>query len=270
MRCLTGPLAGPEQLSATDLEVGYAVDSPSLRANMVASLDGVVALDGVSGALGGPDDVEVFATLRALSDVVVVGAGTLRAEGYGPAWLTAERRARRAARGQAPLPTVAVVTAHADLDPGWPLFTERRQDQPEPPRPYVFTADTAPADRLRALDAVATVVSLGERHVDPAAMVTHLVAEGLSRALCEGGPTLLGQLIALDLVDDLCLTQAPLFAGPGHRTLSGGPEGTPFATAARFRLLQLIEGDGLLLARYGRERPGEGRGASVAGAGTTP
>jgi riboflavin biosynthesis pyrimidine reductase len=252
MRALVGPLAGRGQLVADDLEEGYAVAPMTVRANFVVSLDGVVALDGTSGGLGGPADQEVFATLRALSDVIVVGAATARAEHYGPAWLSSARRERRIRRGQAPLPAVAVVTSGADLDPGSRLFTERRDDQPAPPLPLVFTSAAAPADRVAALGDVATVVALGPEGVDLTAMVAHLAARGLDRVLCEGGPGLLGQLVVAGLVDDFCLSHAPLLAGPGLRTLAGDPDGTPYRPPVPLALLQLLEDDGLLLARYTR------------------
>ena len=57
---------------------------PAVRLNMISSVDGSTALDGRSGGLGGPADRKVFAALRSLADVVLVAAGTVRAENYGP------------------------------------------------------------------------------------------------------------------------------------------------------------------------------------------
>lgn len=250
IRALHGPLAGRDGLGGAELEEIYGVDLPAVRANLVVSLDAVVSLDGVSHALGGPADTEVFAALRALSDVVLVGAGTARAEGYGPAWLSGERRQRRAGRGQAPLPAVAVITSGADLDPGARLFAERRDDQPPPPRPLVFTTEAAPAERVAALGSVATVVVAGAEEVDPGAVLAELHRRGHRSVLCEGGPGLLGQLVAAGLVDDLCLTLAPMLAGPGQRVLSGSGDAWP--SPHRLRLRHLLEGDGLLMTRYGR------------------
>jgi riboflavin biosynthesis pyrimidine reductase len=254
IRGLLGPMVGREDLDAVDIEEAYAVGTPTLRTNLVLSLDGVVAVDGVSAALGGPADAEVFATLRALADVVVVAAGTARAEHYGPAWLGADRRRRRVARGQPELPVVAVVSSDADLDPASRLFTEQRDDQPPSPRPLVLTTERASAERVEALREVADVVRLGADQVDLAALRAHLVDRGLGRVLCEGGPGLLTQLLVAGLVDDLCLTYSPLLAGPGQRTLAGDPDGAPYQPPVRVRLTQVLEGDGLLLTRYSPER----------------
>jgi riboflavin biosynthesis pyrimidine reductase len=262
IRGLLGPLAGTEDLSGAGLEAAYVATTPSVRANLVVSLDGVVALDGVSADLGGPADAEVFATLRALTDVVVVAAATARAEQYGPAWLAADRRDRRGQRGQPPIPAIAVVSGRADLDPGSRLFTERRDGQPPPPRPYVFTTEAAPVERVDALREVATVVTLGRDRVDLRALVARLVDDGLGRVLCEGGPGLLTQLLTAGLVDDLCLTYSPLLAGPGQRTLAGDPDGHPYKPPVRVRLAQVLEGDGVLLTRW-TPQPGEGDDATV-------
>ena len=68
----------------TDLVAAYAMERPALRVNFVASADGAATLDGRSGGLGNANDQHILGLLRQLADVLVVGAGTLRAEGYGP------------------------------------------------------------------------------------------------------------------------------------------------------------------------------------------
>ena len=64
---------------------------------MIESADGAAAVDGLSGGLGGSADHEIFGLLRALAGVILVGAGTVRAEAYRPARVAP--RWARAARG---------------------------------------------------------------------------------------------------------------------------------------------------------------------------
>jgi riboflavin biosynthesis pyrimidine reductase len=71
---------------------------PWVRVNMISSLDGAIAVRGRSGTLGGPPDRRLFMVLRSLADVIVVGAGTMRTEGYGPAHLDDGLRASRRSR----------------------------------------------------------------------------------------------------------------------------------------------------------------------------
>ncbi|MHB1928689.1 MAG: pyrimidine reductase family protein [Acidimicrobiales bacterium] len=237
-------------LDADALEAAYAHEPGRLRANFVVTLDGAVEIGGHSGGIGGDADREVLATLRALADVVVVGAGTARAESYGPAWLTAARRERRARRGQPPLPTMAVVTRSAELDPASRLFAERRTGQPAPPAPLVFTSGVAPVDRRGRLAEVADVRVIGQDALDLAAMVASLRADGHQRILCEGGPRLFGDLLGAGLVHELCLTHSPWIAGTGRTTLSQGWAPDAGEAPARFALTDLFSGDGRLFARY--------------------
>jgi riboflavin biosynthesis pyrimidine reductase len=214
-----------------------------LRANMVASADGAATMDGLSGGLSSPGDRRLFWVLRGLADVILVGAGTARAEGY---------RATRAAKSWEPLglragrpaaPPIAVVSRSLDLDPAAPFIT----DAPPDARTIVITCAAAPASRRAALSSAADVIVAGERLVDLAAAGAALADRGLGRVLCEGGPHLLGQLAAAGLLDELCLTIAPVLAGPGT---PGIVSGAPFPAAQRLRLAGLLEEDGTLFCRY--------------------
>jgi riboflavin biosynthesis pyrimidine reductase len=89
----------------------------------------------------------------------------------------------------------------------------------------------------------------GEGSVDPGLALDALAGAGLARVLCEGGPTLFWTLLDNGLVDEACLTFSPVVAGAGRHRLSGE---LPLRAPARFELHGLLEGDGLLLARYGR------------------
>lgn len=209
-------------------------DRPWLVVNMVASLDGATAVDGVSGALGGPADRVVFHALRGVADVVLVAAGTARAEGYGPP---------RPRPDGAPGPRLAVVTRSGDLDPGARLFGGGD--------PIVLTCEACPADRRAALAAVTEVVVAGVAQVDLALALAQLGARGAGVVLCEGGPTLNGQLVAADLVDEWCLTLAPVLAGgDAKRAAVGAPAAAPPSPLALDRVLVADEGDALL--RYVR------------------
>src|SRR5215475_6168664 len=93
-----------------------AVGRPSLRLNMIVSVDGGTSWNGVSGALGGPADKALFAIMRSLTDVVLVASGTMRAENYGPVVMSDARQDERRARGQEPVPAIAVVSSSGQFD----------------------------------------------------------------------------------------------------------------------------------------------------------
>jgi riboflavin biosynthesis pyrimidine reductase len=253
----------PEHVSLTDagLAALYAVPVgvPWLRANMVASMDGAATLDGRSGGLSGEADRQVFAMLRAACDVILVGAGTARVEGYQPvkpdsegvrwAWLR---------EGRPPSPPIAVITRLLGLDLASPLLTR----PPEHARTIVITTEAAPP-ALRAQAArSAEVVVAGEDSVDLAAAVAALVKLGHQQILTEGGPHLLSQLASAGLLDELCLTVSPLMTGPGAGRIVQpmGPAGLPGAAdPAPFSLAHVLVDDGYLLCRYLRTGGAEGR-----------
>ena len=222
-------------------------DRPWVLLNMVASIDGATAVDGRSGALGGPTDQAVFGSLRAVADVILVAAGTVRAEGYGPPRPSAARRAQREQHGQAAVPRLAVVSRSLDLDPSAALFA-RRDDGRD--RPLVLTGADAPTHRRAALEEVADVRTVGPAGVDLPEALALLGQLGASTVLCEGGPTLNGQLLDADLVDEVDLTVSPLLAGGDALRLIAGAA----PTVARHRLAHLWhdEDDDLLFARYVR------------------
>ena len=216
-----------------------------LRANMVSTLDGAAQHDGRSQPISSVADMRIFGTLRALADVVVVGAETVRQEGYRPAHARAEFADRRAAAGQGPAPAIAVVSASLDLDFSLPLFTS-----PLVPT-LVLTGAAAPADRVAAAEkAGARVVIAGDgTGVDPDRAVRALAGLGLTRLLTEGGPRLLGQLVAAGVLDELCLTVSPMLTAGDAQRIAGGPS---VAVPRRFVLASLLEEEGFLFGRYRR------------------
>ncbi|NED12037.1 pyrimidine reductase family protein [Streptomyces sp. SID9124] len=238
----------PGEWSLDDLADAYAyprTDGPWLRANMVSTLDGAAQHDGRSQPISCESDMRIFGTLRGLADVVIAGAETVRQEGYRPARARDAFAARRAAAGQTPAPAVAVVSGSLDLDFSLPLFVS-----PLVPT-LVLTGAGAPPDRIAtARKAGAEVVIAGEgSRVDPARAVAELADRGHRRLLTEGGPRLLGQFVAEDVLDELCLTVAPLLTAGDAQRIAGGPA---VAVPKRFALDALLEEDGFLFSRYRR------------------
>lgn len=234
---------GFRDLDEEQLRAAYEPDRPSLRLNFVTSLDGAVEEDGYSRGLSGDADRKVFHLLRDHADAVMVGAGTLRHEGYGAVRLTGAGRAWRRNRGLTEYPVLVVVSASLDLDPTAGTFADA------PVRPVVLTHAGAPADRRDALAAVADVVTCGDSVVDLAVGLAELRRRRLDHVLCEGGPMLFGALLASGLVDELCLTISPLLTGPGAGRIVAG---TPLSDAQGMRLVHVLEADGALLTRYAR------------------
>jgi riboflavin biosynthesis pyrimidine reductase len=231
-------------LTADELFEAYALPdrgTPRLRMNFVASMDGAATLGGRSAGLGGATDHRLMGVLRAMADVVVVGAGTVRAEGYGGTRVEPEDAAWRVERGLAEQPRLAVVSRTLDIEPRHPFFAEAVQ------RPIVVTCRDAPAERLAALSAVADVVAVGDATVDVALLRQELARLGMPQVLCEGGPHLFGALADAGAVDEICLTVAPrLVGGSAGRILAGAAEAD-----RRFALAHaLTDDEGFVFLRY--------------------
>ena len=242
---------GPDgELDLADLVDLYEPSrtSPAVRLNMVASVDGAASAEGRSGGLGGPADRQLFQVLRSLADVVLVGAGTWRTERYGPARLSPEARVRRADRGLAPVPPIAVVTASCRLDWERAFFTEAE------PRPVVVTVAGAGAEDRAAAEKVADVIVAGDSTVDLRAAVAGLAERGYRHVLCEGGPRLGVQLADEGLLDDLCLTVSPLLVGGEAFRILNGP---PLDPLVPLSLVHVLEQDGFLFLRYARTGAGD-------------
>ncbi|WP_327352609.1 pyrimidine reductase family protein [Streptomyces sp. NBC_01304] len=246
---VTEETAGPDrEWTLDELADRYAYpDGPDvwLRANMVSTLDGAAQHDGRSQPISSDADMRIFGTLRGLADVVVVGAETVRQEGYRPARAREVFAERRAAAGQGPAAAIAVISASLDLDFSLPLFTS-----PLVPT-LVLTGAQAPAERVEeATKAGVEVVVAGDGSgVEPALAVRALGERGLTRLLTEGGPRMLGQFVAAGVVDELCLTVSPMLAAGGAQRIAGGPA---LAAPQRLALASILEEDGFLFTRYRR------------------
>jgi riboflavin biosynthesis pyrimidine reductase len=181
-------------------------------------------VDGLSGGLGGPADHRLFAALRSLADVVLVAAGTVRAETYGPGALP-----------------IAVVSGSLRLDWDTPFFTAAAH------RPIIVTSGQAPAEAMKRAADVADVLVAGDAAVDLARAVELLGERGFAHVLAEGGPSLNGALAGAAVLDELCLSFAPrLVAGDAKRILTG----PALAPPPELTLHSLCEEDGYLFLRY--------------------
>ncbi|MDM4143137.1 MULTISPECIES: pyrimidine reductase family protein [Mycobacterium] len=219
-------------------------DRTWVRANFITSVDGGATTGGSSGAMGGAGDRLIFNLLRELADVIVVGAGTVRIEGYSGAQLSVTQRQHRQARGQSEVPQLAIVTGSGHLNRDMAVFTRTEV------QPLVLTCAAAAEQTRRALSGLCEVLECSGRDpekVDEAALLAALGARGMRRILTEGGPTLLDSLIRRDLLDELCLTIAPCLVG-GHapRIASGSGQ-----LLTRMRCAHVLTDDaGYLYTRY--------------------
>jgi riboflavin biosynthesis pyrimidine reductase len=218
--------------------------APWIQLNFVSSADGASTVDGQSDGLSSPADKKIFALARSLADVILVGAGTVLAEGYRGVKPTEVRASRRSRLGRSELPPIAAVTRRCSIDPASPLLT----DTVVPP--IIITCAAAPEDRRTALsDAGADLVVAGDTTVDLARAINALADRGLFRVNCEGGPQLAGELIAVDLVDQLCLTIAPLLTAGDATRIAHGP--LPQGPMRR-ELESVLTDNGYLMLRYRR------------------
>jgi riboflavin biosynthesis pyrimidine reductase len=207
----------PEPADLDDAALAAAYDQPpGVRVNFIASVDGSATLEGRSAGLGNPTDQALMGVLRRAADVVLVGAGTVRAEKYDLV-----------------KPRMAIVTRRLDVDP------EKFHDA------IIVTVAATPAARR---DMFPDVIVAGDEQVDTGRMLAELADRGLRKVLCEGGPSLVGSLEAAGAVDELCLTLSPVLAGPGGPRITSGPPAPP----QRMRLAHLLTDGALLFTRYSR------------------
>lgn len=222
-RLLPAPSADTTVREAYDVERVPHDDRPWTSLMMVSSLDGSIAVGGVSGGLSSDRDAEVLLTMRSLVDVVFVGAGTVRDEGYG------------APSGDT---RVGVVSNSGRIDPSSPLFASGAG--------FLVTTESAP-------DAGVETLRVGADEVDLAAALRRLgdVVPGVRTVQVEGGARLNGAFLDGDLLDEVNLTVSPqLVGGDGPRLTSGAPE-----LARRFELAHLlVDEDSFVFTRWLRRR----------------
>ncbi len=228
-RLLPGPEVDP--LTDDDLVAAYTfpADRPWLRANFVTTLDGAIrGDDGLSGSISPEADQRVFRLARRSGDVILVGAGTVRAEDYRPSRIP-----------------LAIVSATADLPATLRVFADAGEGHVTP---IVFTTEESVETADDALRERVDLVPCGSGHVDLARMVDLLVDRGLPRIHCEGGPHLFGSLLRAGLMNELLQTIVPVLRGgaPGEH-LVDIPAGLD--PMVRLTPTQILEEDGALFLR---------------------
>ncbi|WP_181578180.1 dihydrofolate reductase family protein [Arthrobacter sp. AQ5-05] len=244
-RLLPAPAPDPDDRQLLDWYAPGPGTEPFVRFNFVSSTDGAASIEGLSGALGTAPDHRVFMLLRRLADAIVVGAGTIRAEGYEGELLDAASRAWRLANGMPERPLLVVVSGRLDLDVHSALFTKN------PGKILLLGSGSADPGRAAALGAVAEVVSAQAPGpaIDPRWIIETLHARGLRVIHSEGGPTLLADFQRADALDSLCVTYSPVLAGGDGPRISRGQQGDE---PRHLGLNLLLEEDGTLLAEYRR------------------
>ncbi len=206
--------------------LGSHDDRPWVGLSMVASIDGSTVVDGASAGLSSDNDSGVLLRLRAIADVIIVGAGTARGEGYGPPSKPGQR--------------IGVVTRSGSVDTTTDLFTSGAG--------FVITTSSAEFEE-RGVD----VIRAGTEEVDLAAAIKRIpdVSPGATFVQAEGGPSLNGALADADLLDELNLTTSPaLVGGDGPRLLNGASD-----VSSRYELAQLVVDDeAFVFSRWRRRR----------------
>jgi riboflavin biosynthesis pyrimidine reductase len=235
------------QCSDEALLAHYAIAERTVqrvRANFISSIDGAATHEERTRGLNNADDKKVFDMLRMMCDVLLVGAGTVRTEGYGELRLEDSAVAWRLEHGLAAQPTLAVVSGRLGLTPEMPALAQA------PTRAIVFTNGESSLEQRQRLSRTADVLVCGKSAVDPHAMLAALARRALFQVLCEGGPHLLGTLIEADCIDELCLTLSPVVENGDAGRITAGAALTP----RPMRLRHAITAGDMLMLRYERVR----------------
>lgn len=234
-------LTAEEATSGLQLGERAPADRPYLVLNMVATLDGRVAIDGRSGPIGNRADRELFHGLRTQADAVMVGAGTVRTERYGPMVKSDELRERRRRDGLAPDPIACIVSARMNLPPDLPLLQD--------PDSHVVVLTGSDAE----VPEVPARCECLHGELEPSGLVLAPLMQqlrqeyGVRSIVCEGGPALNDGLFREQLVDELWLALAPKVAGGEALTVLTGPALRP---TPELELVSVLESEDNLFMRY--------------------
>ena len=194
---------------------------------MIATIDGGINIDGVSGGLGTPSDAERFVAARRNADGIIVGANTVTAEDYQPA-----------------SNPIAVITGSLSPDPTSRLFSDKDN------KPIIYTTAEAARTKGSNFDGVAEVIDLGDS-VSPNDVLADLDGRGMQAVVLEGGPTLNSLFLRADLVDEMLVSYSPLVVGGTGSRMVKGP---PMPDERRFKVDRVLLADDLIFARYLRVR----------------
>jgi riboflavin biosynthesis pyrimidine reductase len=242
---LTRLLPAPGELTALELtrDLTFAAAPgarrPRMLLNMVVTVDGHVTLGGRSGSLGNLADRQLFHALRTVVDAVMVGAGTVRIERYGPLIKDPQLRAERVRRGLDPVPLAVIATRRLELAPDLPLLAD--------PDSRVLIMTSAPGEIEGARADIEYARETAGGAPDLEGVLAKLAARGVGSVLCEGGPHLNGTLLALGLIDELFISISPKLGGGSPLTMI---HGLPLPEAVDLELVWLLESEGHLFARY--------------------
>ena len=207
---------------------------------MISTIDGRSARDGRSSTLGSDADLQRLLDLRTRADAVLIGTGTLRAEGYDRLVRAEARRARRREQGLAADPHAVVLSRSFDVP--WDVGLFQAPDQP------VLVYAGPDAGDAPEVPAPVEVVRLEVPGLTE--MLADLHARGVRALLSEGGPTLNGALFAAGVVDELFLTLTPLITGDGVE--QNIVEGGRLPVDVELELLEVERVGSELFLRYGR------------------
>lgn len=251
------PIPQEDSSGAVDVHAHYAhnwIGTGGLRANFVSSVDGGATVAGLSRGLQTPGDNRVFAALRDLADVVMVGASTAHAENYRPADPSVARRAVRRRYGLPEIPAIAVLSASLDLDLSSEVFAKATSECPT----LIITSSAAPVPRRNdIIDAAADGMAIqlletpaaDDGGVDVHAAAAHLNEMGFRHLLCEGGPRVFAAAVRDKALTELCLSVSPLLVGPGGPRISAGDPWEPDDVEG-LELTGLLLEDHALFCRY--------------------
>jgi len=218
---------------------------PWVLLNMISSSNGLATLNGLSGSLGGTADKALFKTLRSISDVIIVGYGTVRDEQYRPPQLTKEAIKQRESQGRSDLPVIAVISNRLNFDKEIPLFSSKGY------RPVVVTSSSSPGINRTDLSSICDVFVSGEEKVDLKEAVTLLSSRFGKVVLVEGGPSLNTQFVKDDLFDELCITTSPHRSKDIHAPVVTTGESYGKGLMIEDRVIEL---DGFTFTRFLRSR----------------
>jgi len=189
---------------------------------MIASLDGGIEIDGLSGGLGNDADKQRFIASRRTADTIVVGSRTAMVENYRPATVP-----------------IAILSRSLDLDRSARIFSDPDR------KPLLYTTDQAARTKGPDFDGIAELRALGDS-VDPAAVLADLAGRGSEHVALEGGPTLNGHFLEADVVDEILLSVAPVVVSGAASRLAHGS----VALHHRFDLDRVLIDEGYVFVRY--------------------
>ena len=184
---------------------------PWILLNMVNSVDGFISFEGRAGGLSGSADKNIYQIIRGLADIILVGAGTVRAENYkAPKTPEGKLAEFRESRGQEKRPRIAVLSGELNLNPEMGLIAERHlEDKP----PLIYTKSESLEKNSSQFASSSEIIDFPEEELTVSKVVHDLSNQDAKIVVCEGGPNLNAHLLANDLIDEFCLSVSPRAVG---------------------------------------------------------